>query len=262
MTRFKSIARTAVKAVSAILIVCGLVLFGGIIWMTGAADNVPVSPRGAVAETASDSEIPWDFEAVDWEGWQQENPDIIGWVQVPGTEVSLPVARADGDDPEFYLDHDAYGNWNFAGTPFLDAECEGDFDCGCAVVLGHHLNNGTVFSELARYTDEEFAKEHPHILLQTKDWKRVYEVEFAEAVNASVPSKVCTFERMEDFSAFMDVRRGSADVVLKEVSPERHRALQLVTCSYGQYRNERTVVTATVAEEYRTSDSNSVNGQA
>lgn len=49
----------------------------------------------------------------------------------------------------------------------------------------------------------------------------------------------------------MEAGRERADVVLKDASPARTSALQLVTCSYSTYRNERTVVTATVAEEYR-----------
>ena len=180
-----------------------------------------------------------------------ENPDVIAWVQVPGTDISLPVAAAESDDPDFYLHHDVYGDWNFAGVPYLDAECEGDFDCGVAVVYGHHLNNGTVFSVLAEYSDRAFAEEHPHILLQTRDWKRVYEVEYAEVVNASVPTKRCTFASTEDFREYLEAGRERADVVLKDASPARTCALQLVTCSYSTYRNERTVVTATVAEEYR-----------
>ena len=245
------IGRKIATAASILLIAAGIALAGGVAWMNDRADNVPASPRGLAADGADGIECPWDFEEIDWEGWEAENPDVIGWVQVPGTDISLPVAAAESDDPDFYLHHDVHGNWNFAGVPYLDAECEGDFDCGVAVIYGHHLDNGTVFSVLAEYSDRAFAEEHPHIFLQTRDWKRVYEVEYAEVVNASVPTKRCTFASAEDFHEFLEAGRGRAECVLKDASPERHTALQLVTCSYSTYRNERTVVTATGAEEYR-----------
>lgn len=245
------IGRKVATAASILLIAAGIALAGGVAWMNDRADNVPASPRGVAADGAGGIECPWEFEEVDWEGWGAENPDVIGWVQMPGTDISLPVAAADAENPDFYLHHDVYGNWNFAGVPYLDAECEGDFDCGIAVIYGHHLNNGTVFSVLAEYSDQSFAEEHPHILLQTRDWKRVYEVEYAEVVNASVPTKRCTFASTGDFREYLEAGRGRADAVLKDASPARMCALQLVTCSYSTYRNERTVVTATVAEEYR-----------
>ena len=245
------IGRKVATAASILLIAAGIALAGGVAWMNDRADNVPASPRGVAADGAGGIECPWEFEEIDWEGWGAENPDVIGWVQVPGTDISLPVAAADAENPEFYLHHDVYGSWNFAGVPYLDAECEGDFDCGIAVIYGHHLNNGTVFSVLAEYSDQSFAEEHPHILLQTRDWKRVYEVEYAEVVNASAPTKRCTFASTGDFREYLEAGRKRAHVVLKDASPTRMCALQLVTCSYSTYRNERTVVTATVAEEYR-----------
>lgn len=88
------IGRKVATAASILLIAAGIALAGGVARMNDRADNVPASPRGVAADDAGGIECPWDFEEIDWEGWESENPDVIGWVQVPGTDISLPVAAA------------------------------------------------------------------------------------------------------------------------------------------------------------------------
>ena len=79
------------------------------------------------------------FPTVDWAYWQGVNPDVIGWITVPGTTINSPIVQAPTDDPDFYLSHDVYGNYNIYGAIYLDAECaEAGLDSRNAVILGHH----------------------------------------------------------------------------------------------------------------------------
>ena len=41
------------------------------------------------------------------------NPDLVGWISIPGTVVDYPVVQT--KDSDFYLDHDFYGNANING---------------------------------------------------------------------------------------------------------------------------------------------------
>ena len=48
-----------------------------------------------------------------------ENPDCVGWLTIPNTEIDYPVMHTP-NDPEHYLRRDFYGDSASGGTPFLD----------------------------------------------------------------------------------------------------------------------------------------------
>ncbi len=49
-----------------------------------------------------------------------ENPDFIGWLNVPGTNIDEPVVQTNNNDD--YLHTDFQGQYDFAGTLFADYE--------------------------------------------------------------------------------------------------------------------------------------------
>jgi len=96
-----------------------------------------------------------DRGLVDWSALREANPDLVAWVMVDGTDISLPVlAPADGD-MEYYLRHDLWGSWSLEGTPFLDHRSDGQGPH--RLVYGHHLYSGGQFSTLQKtYLSEAF----------------------------------------------------------------------------------------------------------
>ena len=43
----------------------------------------------------------------------KENPDTIGWIRVPDTNIDYPIVQ--GEDNDFYLNHDFYGKGEYCG---------------------------------------------------------------------------------------------------------------------------------------------------
>ena len=41
-----------------------------------------------------------------------------------GTDINHPILQAHASDPDYYLHHDIYRNYNPLGALYLDAECE------------------------------------------------------------------------------------------------------------------------------------------
>ncbi len=85
---------------------------------------------------------------VDWDALKAVNPDVVGWVQIPGTVVNYPVYQ--GSDNDEYLRTTAEGNYSVGGQIFLDYENvkPGMLDQQ-TIVYGHHLYNGSMFKTVA-----------------------------------------------------------------------------------------------------------------
>lgn len=97
---------------------------------------------------------------IDFAALQARNPDIYGWLEIPGTEISYPLLQSATDD-SLYLDHDEYGEYSINGSLFTEhAYNKTDFSDRITVVYGHHMLNGTMFSNLQKYYSdpEQFAK--------------------------------------------------------------------------------------------------------
>lgn len=63
--------------------------------------------------------------SIDFERLHKINPDIVAWIEVPGTNIDYPVVQ--GKDNEEYMHHTFRKNYNFAGCIFLDSHCHQDF---------------------------------------------------------------------------------------------------------------------------------------
>lgn len=93
---------------------------------------------------------------VDWAALRAQNPDIVAWVCVPGTNINYPVVQ--GTDNDYYLNHDFEGNQGWlanCGTVFMDYRNTSDFSDASTFIYGHHLNDGSMFSALASFTDQD-----------------------------------------------------------------------------------------------------------
>jgi sortase B len=99
-----------------------------------------------------DDGLPWP--EVDFDALREVNPDIVGWLYVPGTVINYPVYQ--GRDNEWYLRHSATGEWTIGGQIFLDCENTkpGMVDQQ-SILYGHHLKDGSMFYPLFLLKDQE-----------------------------------------------------------------------------------------------------------
>ena len=70
---------------------------------------------------------------IDFHTLQSVNPEVIGWIYVEALDgVNYPVVQAEDNDKYLHLTYE--GNYNFAGTIFIDYENSSDFsDCNTLV---------------------------------------------------------------------------------------------------------------------------------
>lgn len=229
------------SAASLFLILLGLALGLTLMGLSETASHVDPSP---VADVEQEEKDP--FPVVDWDYWQDRNPDVIGWVTVPGTVIDLPICQAPSSDPTYYLSHDVYGKWNFYGCPYLDAECaEKDLDSPLAMVFGHHMSDGSMFAEMASFSNDSFTDSHRLILLQTPERKYELTVVAVDVIDSHSEFKRLDFETQEDLEKWWLSTWEKSDVSRVCELAGLSSIKAFVTCSYGPWNgHERTVVYA------------------
>ncbi len=122
--------------------------------------SAPVSSAEPVVELVDN---PIDFAAL-----QAQNPDIVGWIKVPGTVIDYPVLQSGQDKEEwFYLDHDENGNARRSGSIFIEKANDASFHDDNTVLAGHYMANGTMFADLHQFRKEAFFNEHDTIYIYT-----------------------------------------------------------------------------------------------
>ena len=83
------------------------------------------------------------------------NPEIYGWIKVPGTKINYPIAQTSNN--EYYLDHAYTGDNLVNGSIFADFRCDPLVMMNYNTVFyGHNVNDGSMFNHVVKFYDEEF----------------------------------------------------------------------------------------------------------
>lgn len=203
------------------------------------------TPRSAgKTDTYSAMQTPF---SMDISALQAVNSEVIGWLLIPGTELSQPVLQ--GKDNTFYLDH----NWKLGhsdeGAVFMEWENSADFSDFNTILYGHNMRNGSMFALLHSYADPAFGKAHPDIYIVDGSGTRRYTV-FA-AFEAQVPGITYALGIRETADKLAFLRHSRARTVLDASAfPTVHdHILTLSTCT-GRGYTTRWVVQAVLAESW------------
>ncbi len=103
-----------------------------------------------------------------------ENPDVVGWICIPGTRISYPLMQ--GEDNEYYLKRAWNGRRSSAGSIFLECKNNPNLLDFNTIVYGHHMANGSCFASIMSYKKEEFRQKHPCVYIVTEGDLRRYEI--------------------------------------------------------------------------------------
>ena len=106
---------------------------------------------------------------------QKENSDIVGWLEIPNSNISYPVLQ--GEDNSFYVNHNYKKEYSKNGSLFLDKDYDWSLPSTNLLIHGHN-NRGTneMFCGLMNYKKEEYYKTHPTIKFTTNQEDAEYEI--------------------------------------------------------------------------------------
>ena len=170
----------------------------------------------------------------------EDYPDAVGWLTAEGAGVSHPFAL--GETNRTYLRTALDGSYVRSGTLFLDCRCSRDMRDSLTVLYGHNLNNGTMFSELARYLDSAYIRSWPDIWVSLPDRTEHYTVWAAMVADAASDRLFENAGAQGDIGDIVDYVRTNAGYIGPDLTVTGgDRLLVLSTCN-PSFFTARTVV--------------------
>ena len=125
---------------------------------------------------------------INFDALHKVNKDVIAWIYYESTHINYPVLRCDNNDQ--YLRASLDGTWAIGGSIFVEAATEKPFRQFNTIVYGHHMQDGSMFADLEKLKDPEYAAEHPQLELVTPEKK--YHLRVCAFLNEPSDSDVYT----------------------------------------------------------------------
>ena len=190
---------------------------------------------------------------IDFASLQGANPDIYGWLEIPGTEFDFPLVQREGDD-SFYLTHGSDGAENPAGAIFTESAYNStNMEDPVTVAYGHQMHAGTMFGKLQEtYSQENALEDYGEVIVYLPEKELHYQV------FAAVPydnrhilyNYDCTDPRR--FNAFLnsiyEVREIGAQINVDAAVSTDDKVLVLSTCLAGNSERRYLVLAVCQAE--------------
>ena len=166
---------------------------------------------------------------VDFDALKKINPDVVGWIYLEDSKVNFPVVQ--GEDNQEYLYWLINGDYNSAGTPFVDYRNAWDFSDRNTVIYGHNMNNGAMFADIHKYEDQEYYDSHPVVWLLTP--KQNYRLEVFAGYKTGLDANAWQmfFTSDNEFMEWVDNAREKSAFESAVVPTVGDRIVTLSTCS-------------------------------
>lgn len=172
---------------------------------------------------------------VDWAGLKAVNSQVVGWIQIPGSQVNYPVYQT--TDNEYYLHTNAKGEWSIGGQIFMDYENNPNGLIDQQTILyGHHMRNGSMFQFIGALNDQSIFNKVETIWYVTPT--QAYELEPVFTYHTDEDDdevRQFNFTSVDEFRSYLKDRLSRAVSSRSDASEVISRAehvLTLFTCNY------------------------------
>ena len=167
---------------------------------------------------------------IDWKALKEKNPEIVGWILIPDTEISYPIVQ--GTDNAYYLNHTFEKKENYAGAIFMDANANASFQDRNTIIYGHNVKHGTMFAELEKFKEQTFFENHPYLYIFTE--KQNYRCEIFSMYSTTATSASYQIQYANDtaYLNYVDMVKGLSVFPRNVEVKGKDRILSLSTCSY------------------------------
>ncbi|MGX7327901.1 class B sortase [Enterococcus bulliens] len=168
------------------------------------------------------------------------NPDISGWLTIPGTTIDFPVLHT--TDNEFYLSHNYKKEQTIAGSVFKDYRNQNEFFDQNTILYGHYMKNQQMFGALDAYMAESFFKEHPSFDYDTPSLSYTVKIFAVYDTTTDFNYIQTKFSSENEFSAYLNQIKKLSWYTSNVSVDENDRILTLSTCDLDYSTNGRFVI--------------------
>lgn len=177
------------------------------------------------------------------------NKDMVGWIRINDTNINYPVMQSI-DKPNFYLKHGFDKSYTDYGCPYVAESCDLSKPSDNLIVYGHHMKNGSMFSDLEKFKKKDFWEEHKTFNFNTLYEKQTYEIiaVFKTVVYTESSSEFKYFqfsdaESPEHFNNYVSKCKTKAIYETGVTAEYGDKLITLSTCEYSN-TNGRLVLVA------------------
>ena len=214
---------------------------------SGESKPVPEQTDEAPAEPLPEEAL--FLRNIDVTALQMVNPDVMGWICVPGTEISYPLIHA--RDRDTYL-HTAWdGTANKSGSIFLEQNNRSDLTDFNTIIYGHLMSNSSMFGSLKEYRTQEYRDAHSRIYLVRGGMIYCYEVFSAYEAPTDSDAYRLTFKEDGKKQAALTYYLENAPWESGLTPGTEDRILTLSTCTGTGLYHSRWVVQAVLTGQWQ-----------
>lgn len=168
--------------------------------------------------------------SVDLSSSKAKNNDVVGWVQVPGTNINYPFVQTNNND--YYLNHSLNRSWSTAGWVFLDYRNNTNLSDKNQILYAHGRIDGSMFGSLANVLSENWQKQtENHVAkISTSTTDSLWQVFSTYRIPVTNDYIRTEFNGEEDFNDFVNMIMSRSNHNYNTTVNSSDRIITLSTC--------------------------------
>lgn len=104
-----------------------------------------------------------------------QNNDLIGWLEIPGTDISYPVMQ-NREEKDFYLTRNFNKEDSKHGCLYVQENCDVNEPSDNVVIYGHRMRDRSMFAQLDKFENKAFWEQNPYIYFDTLTELHTYKI--------------------------------------------------------------------------------------
>ena len=183
---------------------------------------------------------------VDFASLLKENEDVKAWIYSEGTPINYPVVQ--GPDNDYYLYRMFNGEYNGAGSIFIDYRNDEPFNEFNTILHGHRMKDGSMFKDLIKYRETDYYNAHKVMQLTTPEAN--YDLVIFGVITIPSDSNMYRFDFFDDVAKqeYLDYIYENTEMDTGVEVTTEDRIVMMSTCTF-EYDDARLCVYGKLVEK-------------